>query len=48
MESNIGAWEHEGGIGVLHTSADDTIQKVTEIVKDFFPQTSMIRALASA
>jgi hypothetical protein len=27
-EQNIQRWEAEGGIGILHTSAEDTIQQL--------------------
>jgi len=31
-ESNIMKWKREGGIGILHTSADDTIQQLKELL----------------
>jgi len=33
MSNNIGAWEEAGGIGILHTSLEDTKQKLEAIMK---------------
>lgn len=32
-EPNICQWENAGGIGILHTNAIDTIQKLSQIIK---------------
>jgi len=46
MKENVVAWEHESGLGVLHTSTESTIQKMTEIVNKIFPQ-SGFKAISS-
>ena len=45
MQENVNAWNHEGGIGILHTDTNSTIQKVTDVVNKIFPQ-SGFKALA--
>jgi len=32
--SNIAEWVAKGGIGILHTSASDTIKQLTKLIKD--------------
>ena len=32
QQKNIDAWEREGGIGILHTSAENTIQQLRKIM----------------
>ena len=32
-EKNIDCWVEAGGIGILHTKADDTIAKLNEIIE---------------
>jgi len=34
-KDNIEGWESEGGVGILHTSAEDTIAKLLNIVYEF-------------
>ena len=34
-KDNIEGWESEGGIGILHTSAEDTISKLLNIVAQY-------------
>ena len=31
LPANIARWEQMGGIGILHTSADETIRKLQEL-----------------
>jgi hypothetical protein len=32
-QKNLDAWEKHGGIGILHTSAEDTINQLKELRK---------------
>ena len=34
LEKNIQRWEEMGGIGILHTSAENTIKKLEELIKN--------------
>jgi hypothetical protein len=34
FEQNINEWEDNGGIGILHKSSDETIEKLNSIVKE--------------